>query len=56
MLAGIICRIYETYTLLSIHQFTADNVFTFEMLMPPAHVFTVVKFVMNFSWWQSRTQ
>lgn len=48
MLAEIICRIYETYTLLSIHQFTADNVFTFEMLMPPAHVFTVVKFCDEF--------
>lgn len=31
-------RVHPT-TLLSIHQFTADNVFTFEMLMPPAHVF-----------------
>lgn len=31
-------KAHPRLTLLSIHQFTADNVFTFEMLMPPPHV------------------
>lgn len=29
---------HPALSILSIHQFTADNVFTFKMLMPPTHV------------------